>query len=422
MANRATFRQRFPGVSSILRNGALLTGTQWGETGIRAVYAILIGRLLGPDLYGAWSLALATYAFAIGFTHFGLDSLVPLRLGRDKTAKTFIGTTFFVRLGLVVLAAIVTAIYILTFENDLFSRTALLIVLPALVGRGIVLWSRSVFTGLESNRTALQFAVALRFAELVIGLTCLWLGFGLYVLLAIHAATWVIEACLALVVLSRRTGFEIGFDGAEFRSFGPRGAVLGMATVGMAALTSMPIILTRYVSDDIGTVGQIAMAMQVASLVVMGVQGGFSAALPVISRASAAGDTRLRYYAGGAGLGVAVVFGLAILVAQAFGPAVFTWLLGVEFALAGRLLTPALIAAGIMVAPMGVWQLLITKDRIWAGVFASWLGAGVLVMALPSMVLAYGPSGALFAAALGWSLRAVVLVLWTVATHKGSAR
>ena len=415
MGNRATFRQRFPGVASIVRNGALLTGTQLGETGIRAVYAVLIGRILGPDLYGAWSLALATYAFAIGFTHFGMESLVPLRFGRDKNAGAFLGTTFVVRLVLVVAAAAITATYIFAFESDLLARTALLIVLPALVGRGIVLWARSAFVGLERTQTAFRFALGLRLFELVVGLSCLWLGFGLYTLLVIHAASWLIEAAFCLIALSRQTSLKIGLDRVEFAGFWKRGAILGLGTTGLAALTAIPIILTRYVSDDIGAVGQIAIAMQVASLVVMAVQGVFVAALPVIGRASAKGDPRLRYYAVFAGFGVVVVFGLAIAVAQAFGPYVFALVLGDGFASAGALLTPALLAAGLMVAPVGVWQLLVTQDRIWSGVVASWSGALVLLLLLPPMVQAMGPSGALMAAAVGWLLRAVILVGWSVA-------
>jgi O-antigen/teichoic acid export membrane protein len=409
MSNKAPLRQRFPGISSILRNGALLAGTQWVETGIRAVYAILIGRLLGPDLYGAWSLALATYAFAIGFTHFGIETLLPLRLGRDKKAGAFIGTTFVVRLSLVILATILTAACILTFESDLFSRTALLIVLPALIGRGLVLWARTVFVGLEKNDIAFRIAVLFRLLELAAGLTCLWIGLGLYTLLIIHAATWLGEAALSVMVLSRQTPFKLKLSQTEFQSFKKKGAILGLGAMGLSVLLSMPIILTRYVSDDIVVVGQIAIAMQVAGLVVMVVQGLFTAALPVVSRASVRGDVRLKYYGIIAGMGVSVLFGLAVALAHIFGPDFFALLLGEEFRSAGSLLTPALIAAGIMVAPVGVWQIFITQDRIWLGVVASWLGATVLLLALPFMMQAFGASGALFAAAFGWAVRAVVL-------------
>jgi len=414
MSYRGSFRTRFPGVTSILRNGALWAGTQWAETGLRAVYAVLIGRLLGPEIYGVWSLALATYAFAIGFTYFGLETLVPLRLGRDRKVGAFLGTTLLLRLILVVLATAVTGVCILAFETELFSRTAMLIVLPALVGRGIVLWARSVFLGLERSQIAFRLAFTLRLSELAAGLFFLWLGAGLYSLLVIHATTWLAEAALSLIVLSRQVTLKIGLGRTEFREILRKGAILGLVTTGLAALTSMPVILTRFVSDDLVAVGQIAMAIQVASLVVMAMQGVFAAALPVVSRAFARGDPRLRYYSVFAGLGVAVVFGVSILVAQAIGPKIFGMVLGSGFASAGALLAPALVSAGIMVAPTGIWHLLVTADRIWAGVIAGWSGALILLLTLPPMVHALGASGALAAAAVGWTVRAVILVGWSL--------
>lgn len=410
MINRATFQRRFPGISSILRSGILLTGMQWGETGIRAFYAILIGRFLGPDLYGAWSLALATYTFAIGFTHFGLESLIPLRLGKDKTAGAFLGATFVVRISLLIIAAALSAAWILTFETDFLSRWALFIVLPALVGRGIVLWARSVFVGLERNQTAFRLALGLRTFELIVGLTLLWLGFGLFALLSLHAFTWLVEAVLSIRAVMSQMPMKIGLDSGEFQSLGRSGATLGLATMGLSVLVSMPIILTRYITDDIAVVGQIAMAVQIAGLVAMALQGIFSAALPIVSRASAKDDPRLRIYAIGAGVGVTLVFAVAIAVGHIFGPDLLALLLGEGFRTAGDLLTPALVSAGLMIAPVGVWQLLMTKDRIWSGVFASWSGALLLVLALPSLVHVYGPAGALFGAALGWALRALILV------------
>lgn len=414
MSNKATFRQRFPGVTSIFRNGALLTGTQWAETGLRAIYAVLIGRFLGPELYGVWSFALATYAFAIGFTFFGLETLVPMRLGRDRHAGAFLGTTFLVRLTLVIIAMVAVAAHAVAFEDDALSRTALLIVLPALAGRGLVLWARSVFLGLESSQIAFRLAFSLRLFELAAGLSCLLLGAGLYSLLIIHAVAWLAEAALSFFALSQQNGQTIRFDWAELRGVLKRGGILGLSTSGLVAMSSMPLIMSRYVTDDQSVVGQLAMAMQVAGLVVMGVQGIFAAALPVVSRASAKGDPRLKFYGLFAGIGVAVVFGVALVVAQMVGPSVFKMLLGDGFALSGTLIVPALVSAAIMVAPTGVWHILVTNGRIWSGVFAGWFGAMTLFLTLPPMIQMFGASGALIAAAFGWSLRAVILIGWAL--------
>lgn len=422
MNHFASLATRFPGMTSILRNGAMLTGTQWAEAGLRGAYALLIGRWLGPELYGAWSFATTTYAFVIAFTMFGLDMLTPLRLGRDRGASAFLGTTLILRLGLVCLAAAALAVYALAVESDATVRLALLIVLPALIGRGLVLWSRSVFQGLERNRTAFGLAVALRACEVSAGLTSLALGAGLPTLLAIHAIAWLAEAALSFPKISRHVSVPLRIDRVELKRILADGFVVGLSTAGLATLTAAPLILTRHLTDDLQTVGQMGLAMQIAALAVMGAQGLLAAALPVVSRASAKGDPRLRLYPGLVALGAIMVFGPAIMGAAYFGPVVVPILMGENFTPAGVLLAPALLVGGLMVLPVGVWQLLVTERRSWSGAAASWSGVGALVLILPPMTNADGATGALTATVVAWTLRAAILIGWAFATRTARKR
>ena len=149
----------------------------------------------------------------------------------------------------------------------------------------------------------------------------------------------------------------------------------------------------------------------------MAVQGVLAAALPVVGRAHDRGDPRLRFYAPATAIGVSIVFAVAIAVASVIGPQTLTILLGSEFAMAGSLLAPALLAAGIMVAPTGLWHILMTRDRLWSGVVSGWVGTLALVVGLSPMVHAFGAQGVLFAAALGWVLRALVLTGWVFVTR-----
>ncbi|PWE30033.1 hypothetical protein DDZ14_15850 [Maritimibacter sp. 55A14] len=410
MAFFAPFQQRYPGVASILRNGALLTATHWTEAGLRGLYALLIARWLGPELYGVWSFATTSYVFAVMLTGFGLETLIPLRLGRDRASGAFLGTTFLLRLGLVVFAALTMALYALTVEGHALSRLALLIALPALIGRGLVHWSRSAFLGLERNHTAFGLAAALRVLEVCAGLVSLWLGAGVFTLLVIHAVSWLAEAALSLPALSRQVAIRLHIDRAELRTVLKQGAVLALAATSVAVLAAMPLILTRYVTDNLKIVGQIGLATQLATLAVMCVQGILAAALPVVGRASAKGDPRLRLYAIGVAFGAVAAFGIAIVAARAFGIPVIDSLLGVEFAPAGALLPLALLVGGMTILPVGFGQILVAQGRRWPGMVAGWSGALILLLALPPMVRASGASGALIAAALGWSVRAVILI------------
>lgn len=410
--------RRFPGIASILRNGAILSGTQWTEAGLRGIYALVIAAWLGPELYGSWSFATTFYTFAIALTIFGFDVILPLRLGRDRKADALVGATFFVRGCLLVLATALLAVYALALEDDMSTQLALLLVLPALIGRGVVLWSRSVFLGLDQNTTALRLAAAFRVLEVSAGLTSLALSAGLHVLLAIHALAWIAEAAFSFRAVSRQITVSLDFDREEFKSTVADGFLLGLATASLAVLTAMPLILTRNLIDDLEIVGHMALAMQIAALAVMGAQGLLSAALPVVGRATSNDDPRLRLYPILVAVGAVAFFGLAIVVAIEFGASSVLALMGSGFAPAGHLLAPALLVGGMTILPIGFWQILAAQGRTWSGVAAGWSGALVLLVILPPMVQASGASGALYAAAIGWTVRAAILIGWALGFRK----
>ena len=362
--------------------------------------AVQIARWLGAELYGAWSFATTTYAFAVALTIFGLDVLLPLRLGRERQDRSLLGTALLLRLGLIGLACAGLGVYALSFEGEPATRLALLLMLPALVGRGLVLWSRSVFVGVDRNVTALKLAMALRIAEVALGLTCLALGAGLFTLLALHSLVWLLEAALSLRAINREVPIRLRSDGRQLRALLAEGFPLALAAAGLAMLTAMPLILTRQITGDLETVGQLAMAMQIAAFAVIGAQGLLAAALPVIGRATSRADRRLRFYPALVALITVSVFGLAILAAHAFGASVVPAVMGAGFAPSGALLAPALLAGGMTVLPVGFWQILAAQKRAWSGVVASWSGAFALLVLLPPLVRADGGVGALAAAAI----------------------
>lgn len=413
-----SFRNRFPGIVSILRNGVLLAGTQWVEAILRGVYVLLISRWLGPELYGAWTYVTTTYALAVGVTLYGLETLVALRLGRDRKASNFLGTAFSLRLGLVVAAAMVLFVNALFFESDPSARIALVLVLPALIGRGLAVLSRAAFLGLDRSARAFQLAVALRLSEVVVGLTCLWFGAGLHTLLTVHAVSWLAEAGFTLAALSRHLRFRFRVDRSEARVVLCEGFVLGLNGASLAFLAAMPLILTRHLTGDLDLVGQIGLATQIVAVFVMGTQGMMGAALPVVGRAAEREDPRLRMYTVLVALFTIIIYGVAIAVAHVFGPRVVPTLLGAGFAPAGALLAPAFLVGGLTVLPGGVWQVLVAQGRRWSGVVAGWTGSLSLFVTLPSLLQSFGASGALAAASIAWGLRAAVLFAWAIGTGK----
>lgn len=411
MGSMSAFLSRFPGIASILRNGAFLAGAQWAETGLRGIYAILISRWLGPELYGAWSFSITICSFALTLAQFGLETLIPVRLGRGGDPARFLSATLALRLGLLIVATAGCALWAAVVDEDALTRAGVLIAACSLLGRGGALWARAVFQGREEAGTGLALAVALRLAELAAGLLWLALGGGLAGLLAIHALCWTIEAALALRILARRGGLgRLRPDPAALRAALRDAAPLAIGAPLLASLNALPLIQLRYHAGDLALVGQVGFAALLASLVAMGFQGASMAAAPVVARAQARRDPRLRRYPALCALAALGYFGLAGLAAAAFGPAVVAAAMGEAFAPAAQMLPPALLAMLMMNAPAGLSQLLVAEGRQWISMIAGWPGLITLLLAAPPMLDAWGGSGALLASALAWAVRGAALL------------
>lgn len=373
---------------------------------------MLLARYLGPDAYGAWSYALAAYGLALGIASLGLETLVASHIGGSRhRGAAVIGTTAALRLGLSVLAVAGLAVFAVAAEGPGEVRTALFVAIPALLGRGIAVLAQSYFVAYEAVSAQIRVSFVLRLAEVVAGTAFLLLGGGVLGVIAIHAASWVLEALLS-VRLVRRLPVEgaVRVDREMMTRLLKEGAQLGLATACVAWLLSGPVIQLRHVSGDLAVTGQVALGLQVAAILMAAAQALMFAALPVLSRAVAEGDARaVRYgpYVALIAIGLAVPGGL---IGMAIGPPVIGFLIGEAYAVVGGLIGPAIFLAGAMVAPMGYAQAAIVAGRIWPLIVASALGAGAMSALLPLALHAFGPVGAVIAAGLGWGLRAALLI------------
>ena len=91
------------GIRSIVHNGRRLMDVQWIETALSALYFAVMARCLGPALYGHWAYGIAAYMLVVGLLGFGFDTLVMLRIGRDRRAAgEFVGAMLTLRLALLI--------------------------------------------------------------------------------------------------------------------------------------------------------------------------------------------------------------------------------------------------------------------------------------------------------------------------------
>jgi hypothetical protein len=255
---------------SIFGNGARVMGVNWIETALGAIYFAVMARCLGPILYGYWAYGIATYTLLVGLAGFGLDILILLHLGRDKEgAADFVGVTLTLRLGLLGFAAIGLAAYALVAEAEPATRLVLLLLVPALAGRGVALWARTCFLAYERMADYARFAALFRMAEAGCGISYLAAGGGLLGVVVLHSLFWFGEGSFGLWrIRSRLTGFALHLDWRFATDLLAQGAILGLATAAYAWLTTGPIMLLRYGGIAMAQVGQFAIVMSLTMILV----------------------------------------------------------------------------------------------------------------------------------------------------------
>ncbi len=414
------FARRFPQVATIARSAALFVGGEWTEAGLRAVYAVLIARLLDPADYGLWSYALAAAGFAMSLAAFGIDMLVPARIGRDgRAAAAFLRTSLALRLGLLAVAALGLGAYALLAEDRAGpERVALLLLLPTVIARGTCMWLRLMAIGFHQSQLAVTPAVLLRITEVALGLLLLLGGFASITgLLALHALFWTIEVLVVWPRVGRLAPLALRVDRSELRVLAGQGAIIGLAASSAEFLFAGAVILLRHLVDDIGTVGTFGLALQLAMFVMMAVQGVLTAALARISRAEHEEDQRLRHWGGLVMLACLVLALPMYLGAQLLGPPVIAAIMGEPYRATGELLGPCLLLVLAVAMPGGFWQLLVLRNRAWIGFGAGIAGMIVLALAASPLVVAHGAAGIAYAALLGAGARALLLVVAGIASR-----
>lgn len=400
-------------VLSVARNGAFLTGTQWSEALLRAVFVLVIARVLGPEDYGLWNYAIGAYSLGVMCSVFGTDVLLARQVGAaPQQSAPFIATTLGLRLLLVLASGLVLALYAFLVADDDLLQIALLLTLPALVGRGLALWARPVFTGIERAGTVLRITGSLRLVEVAVGMVLLFATRNVLLVIGWHAATWVIEAGVSYHWVRKLTGLTgPDLSRAAMKPVLREATPIGLAAMAVAAMTVAPVLLAVPLGFGLTDVGQLGIALQLASLATMGAQGFLNAALPVLSRRNASEGKADPRYGWLVLLATAILFGVMCLVAWLIGERLMVLLLGDDFARAGALLWLALLVAGASVLPNGFWQLLVVRRRQRAGVVPSWAGLGLSLALLAFSDLHQTVEGLLWATLAGWTLRAALLIV-----------
>ncbi|MHA3980232.1 lipopolysaccharide biosynthesis protein [Halovulum sp. GXIMD14794] len=401
------------GIRSILVNGTLLASSNWVEMLCRFAYVFVITRFLGPDGYGIWTYATTVSVFALSVFSFGLESVVHYAYGSGQAAgdKLTRGALAF-RIATLLVGVPAVIVWSLLTVADQESRVALLFITPAILGRGLAQLVRSVYLAREDVRRNMPYVMAFRVFELASGTVLVLLGFDVITLLLLYTATWCAEAFVALRRLAKHYGLAPYIpDRAIALEVFRRSLPMAGLVASNIYIVSGPILHFKAQSEDFSQLGQLGLAIQMATLVSMSVEAFLAAAVPTLIKSDAQGDSRVAIYGPFVALlSLGLFTTLAGVLAYA-GPTLIQFVFGPSFSAAGHLLGAAVFVAGLAILPMGYLQLLVVRGQYWSCVLANAVGCITMILGFALLGSGVPATAALLIAGLAWTARAAVIFL-----------
>lgn len=332
------------GVSSIAKNAFFLLGGRWLTTAIQGAYAIVLARMLGPELYGLYNYGLSWYLAFILFATLGLAAVLSREVGRDTERRSkVVDQTLLIRLFTSIFIAAVSGGIGFFAENDPRVKHLLLLFSLALVGRSLAIWTKEVFNAYESNKYFLFQQAIFRPLEAIAGIIVLIAGGNILAVAAVHALSWWAQAIGGfLVIIKRITRIKVRWSWQSQANILSQGIIICIGQFMIFWLPFGVLILFRFLEGADFGLGQLALLLQVFWVAFRIPESSAVAALPVLSRAAAKGDGRTRLFAESM-LRVNLIFGTAAgLLGMGLGPWLVTVVFGPNYQQAGRLLGYAL--------------------------------------------------------------------------------
>lgn len=400
------------GVASIARNLTYVMGGRGVYFATRFLYAVVLARVLGPEIYGKINYGIALYLLFLPLTKIGLEVVLSRdaglsRLQGDRTAALTL--TLRIASILVVTAAYVGFSFFL--EGDPELRRMVLVFSFALIGRSLAFWTESVYTAYEVNQYSFRQQAIFRTLEVALGLAALFAWQEALPVVAAHCLAWCLEAAYGLSVIHRRIlPLRLGTDAADLR----RIFLQGLPLAGVMLLATLPyqgpLVFFRHVASHGDTLGQLAIAMQVFFMLSQVPLALGSVSLPVLSRAAVRRDGKDRVYAQTV-IRYTMLFGSVLaLLGMAFGPWVTVLIFGDHYARAGTLVGPALWLIVPWATGHALTGVLLAMKRDKETLFCTLAGALLFSLTISPGVSRYGVIGAIWCSALSMSLTAGFLI------------
>lgn len=413
------------GVRNIGSNASLIFAAQLVTSVLRAAYAAIVARKLGPELFGLLNYGLGWYAALLAIANLQLESYMSRQLAAAPAQGSAILSRALTLRTFSTLAVFAIALYLAGTSREAQPLPVLLLVFSlAMAGRSAAMWSNSAFIAIEKARPMFALEVGARVVEVVAGSVALFLGAGLVGIAVVHALSWILQAVAALVIArSRLPALRFQPNLGEQASLLKAVAPVAGASIAATWLMQGPFVMFRGHAAHPADLGIVALVLQVFVLMA-GVPAALGrAALPALSRSVARTDSKDAVFLELAlRAGIAATVALAML-ASTLGTWAIPWILGEAYRPAG-----SLVYLGVLLAlPFGIGtltgQIQLAHDRAREAMICAALGA--LAMTVVVLGLRNVLSGAesylllLLSGSVVWSALGLAVTSRRVRIHWG---
>lgn len=400
------------GVTSIAMNAGYLLAGRWITIVVRFIYAVILTRFLGPELYGYLNYGISWYFAFFPVATLSLGIILAGEVGRNRdNSGTVVNQILTARLLSSSLAAILCGVIGFFFEGEPIVKTLLIIFSLALMGRSLWVCAQSVFTAFEATHYSLRQHALFRPLEVIFGLLVLTCGGGVIGVACIHGISWWLQAIHGFFLIHRYLS-PIRLDwkwSAFFRFFGI-GLPITLGNIFHSWLANGPLVMFRYYGQTDSDLGQLALAMQVYVLLGNLMSLVFGASLPLISRSVSRKDGKDLYFADGMVRFGIILGALAGIAAMGAGEWLVKLFFGNKFHEAGYLLGLVLWLLIPSMCGHAIWSVYMARGRYVWPTFSAGAGAIIFTAAFPWLVNSMGTAGAVVSAGMGISFSTIVLI------------
>ncbi|MBT0159174.1 oligosaccharide flippase family protein [Candidatus Bathyarchaeota archaeon A05DMB-2] len=182
------------------------------STGILAVSSIIIGRLLGPDNYGLFSLAIVVPSLLVGLIDFGIVSAITRFCAKFRAEGNDCSVRRVVKYGIIfeLIVGLIASLFCFTFSDSL---SLLVINRPEAgfyvrIGSFLILFQAlfnvisAAFIGLNREKINVLVMAVRAFTKFSLSPLLIIVGFGIFGALLGHVVCYVIAVAVGVVYLS----------------------------------------------------------------------------------------------------------------------------------------------------------------------------------------------------------------------------